>query len=114
MTDEPLHVRTEHVDDQITVLTATGELDRDTMHILGDAADAALNEPGTKRLILDLAPLTFCDSSGLRLFVELHKRTDLRLAGAKPPVATVIEVVNLNRMLALHPTVRDAIEPQVQ
>jgi anti-sigma B factor antagonist len=108
MMDEPLRVRTEYIDDQVTVLTATGELDRDTTHILGDAADAALKE-GTTRLIIDLSPLTFCDSSGLRLFVELHKRTDLRLADARPPVETVIQVVNLHRMLALHPTVRDAI-----
>jgi anti-sigma B factor antagonist len=108
MTDEPLQVSTEKVDDRVTVLIATGELDRDTMRILGAAADAAL-EAGATRLVLDLGPLTFCDSSGLRLFVELHKRTDLRLADVRPPVATVIQVVNLHRMLALHPSVRDAI-----
>jgi anti-anti-sigma factor len=108
MTDELLQVRVEHVDDRVTVLTATGELDRETMPVLGDAAYAALRA-GATRLVLDLSPLTFCDSSGLRLLVDLHRRTDLRVAGARPPVATVIQVVNLDRMLALHPTVRDAV-----
>jgi anti-sigma B factor antagonist len=109
MTDEQhLRVRTEKVDDRVTVLTAAGELDRDTMAVLGAAAGAAL-DAGATRLVLDLAPLTFCDSSGLRLFVELHRRTSLHLAGVRPPVATVIQVVNLDRMLALHPTVEEAI-----
>jgi anti-anti-sigma factor len=108
MTDEQLSITTERVDSRVTVLTATGELDRDSLPLLADAADAAL-AAGATRLVLDLAPLTFCDSSGLRLFVELHKRTDLRLADARPPVATVIQVVNLHRMLALHPTVAAAL-----
>ena len=108
MTDEQLRVTTERVGDRVTVLTATGELDRDSLPVLAAAADAAL-AAGATRLVLDLGPLTFCDTSGLRLFVELHKRTDLRLADARPPVATVIEVVNLDRMLALHATVAEAV-----
>jgi anti-sigma B factor antagonist len=108
MTDELLRVSAAQVDDRVTVLTATGELDRDSLQILEAAADAALTA-GATRLVLDLSPLTFCDSSGLRLFVELHKRTDLRLADVRPPVDTVIKVVNLHRMLALHRTVEDAI-----
>jgi len=107
MNDEQLRVTTERIDDRVTVLTVTGELDRDSVPVLDAAADAALTA-GAVRLVLDLGPLTFCDSSGLRLLVELHKRTDLRLAGARPPVDTVIHVVNLDRMLALHPTVAEA------
>jgi anti-sigma B factor antagonist len=108
MTDDELRVRTARVDDQVTVLTVTGELDRDSMAVLGAAADAAL-AAGATRLVLDLGALTFCDSSGLRLFVELHKRTAVRLADVRPPVSTVIEAVNLERMLTLHPTVADAL-----
>ncbi|HEY0530445.1 MAG TPA: STAS domain-containing protein [Actinoplanes sp.] len=108
MTDELLQVSTQKVDGDVTVLTVTGELDRDSLHILGAAADDAL-ATGATRLVLALGALTFCDSSGLRLFVELHKRTELHLADVRPPVATVIQVANLQRMLALHPTVEDAI-----
>lgn len=113
MTDEQLRVSTERIDDEVTVLTVAGELDRDSMHVLGDVARAVL-DGGTKRLVLALGALTFCDSSGLRLFVDLHRRAtgrggSLRLADLQPPVETVIELVNLHRMLALHPTVGDAI-----
>jgi anti-sigma B factor antagonist len=114
MTDELLQVSVERLGERTAVLTAVGELDRDSMHVLGRAADEALAD-GATRLVLNLAALTFCDSSGLRLFVELHKRTadrggSLHLADVRPPVETVIQVVNLERMLALHPTVKDALE----
>ncbi|MEV6850029.1 STAS domain-containing protein [Actinoplanes sp. NPDC051411] len=113
MTDDLLQVSTEKVGDSATVLTVRGELDRDSMHILGAAADAAL-DAGATRLVLALGGLSFCDSSGLRLFVEMHKRAAdrgaaLHLAELRPTVATIIQVVNLDRMLALHSTVQDAI-----
>ena len=113
MTDDLLQVTADKVDDRVTVLTAVGELDRDSAHVLGAAARAAL-DAGATRLVLALGGLTFCDSSGLRLFVELHKEAAerggaLRLADVRPPVTTVIELVNLHRMLALHPTVEDAV-----
>jgi anti-sigma B factor antagonist len=113
VTDDLLRVTTEKVGDRATVLTVRGELDRDSLHILGPAADAAL-DAGATRLVLALDGLHFCDSSGLRLFVELHKRAaehggSLHLAGARPSVMKVIQVVNLHRMLALHPTIEDAV-----
>jgi anti-sigma B factor antagonist len=113
MTDDLLQVRSERIDDRVTVLTVTGELDRDSADVLGTAAEDAVEE-GASRLVLALGALTFCDSSGLRLLVELHKRTadrggSLHLADVRPPVATVLHVVNLHRMLAVHPTVEDAI-----
>lgn len=113
MTDDLLQVSTEKVGDRVTVLTVRGELDRDSMDVLAAAADAAL-DAGATRLVLALGALTFCDSSGLRLFVEVHKRAadrggSLHLAEVRPPVATVIQIVNLDRMLALHSTVEEAI-----
>jgi anti-anti-sigma factor len=113
MTDDLLKVSAEKIDDGVAVLTVTGELDRDTAGVLGAAAGKALDS-GASRLVLALGGLTFCDSSGLRLFVELHKRTadaggSLHLADVRPPVSTVLQVVNLHRMLAVHPTVQDAL-----
>jgi anti-anti-sigma factor len=113
MTEELLHVSAEKIDDRVTVLTVTGELDRDSVDVLGTAADAAL-DAGTTRLVVALGALTFCDSSGLRLFVELHKQAadrggSLHLADVRPPVATVIQVTNLHRILAVHPTVEEAL-----
>jgi anti-sigma B factor antagonist len=113
VTDDLLEVSTSKLEGGVCVLTVRGELDRDSTHILSAAADAALDS-GTVRLVLALAELTFCDSSGLRAFVEVHRRAagrggSLHLAEMRPPVATIIQLVNLDRMLAVHPTVEDAI-----
>jgi len=96
-----------------TVLTVSGELDRDVTHVIEEAGEAALAS-GVERLVLDLRGLTFCDSSGLRILVQLHRLAEgrgvsLRLAEVHPPVSTVVEVVNLDRMLALYPTVEAAL-----
>jgi anti-sigma B factor antagonist len=58
--------------------------------------------------------VSFCDSGGLSLFVDLHRATtarggSLRLAGMQPPVRSVIDATNLDRLLPLHPTVDDAV-----
>lgn len=110
---EVLTVTVGEADSRDTVLTVSGEIDRDSTHVLGTAAEEALRS-GITRLVLDLREVTFCDSSGLKTFVQLHRLAadlgaSLRLAGARPPVTTVIEVVNLDRMLALHRTVEEAL-----
>jgi anti-sigma B factor antagonist len=97
-----------------TVLSAAGEIDHDSGDILGDAADAAF-QAGRRRLVVDLSAVTFCDSGGLSVLVELHKRAaalggELRLAGAQPPVTTVLLATNLDRLLRLHPTVDEAVD----
>lgn len=114
MTDHLLTVTATTVGDRVTVLAATGELDRESRNILGDAADAAIDD-GHDRLVIDLAGVTFCDSGGLSLLVELHRKTsarggELRLAALQALVATVVRATNLDRLLLLHPTVREAVD----
>jgi anti-sigma B factor antagonist len=99
---------------EVTVLAVTGEIDHDSRQILGDAAEAAF-QAGHRRLVLDLAGVTFCDSGGLSMLVDLHKRAatrggQLRLAAVQPPVTTVLLATNLDRMLLLHPTVAAAVD----
>ena len=97
----------------VTVLAAAGEIDHDSREVLSDAADAVLSE-GCNRLVIDLTRVSFCDSGGLSLFLDLHKAAvaaggSLRLAGAQPPVLAVVHATNLDRMLHLHDTVEDAV-----
>lgn len=96
----------------MTRLDLAGEIDRDSRQLVLDAATAALARDRT-RLVLDLSEVTFCDSSGLSVFVHLHRETAarggwLRLAAAQPLVLTVLKVTNLDRLLALHSSVDDA------
>ena len=113
MTEPILTVTTDAPAPGVMVLSAAGEIDHDSHHVLGEAAEAALRQGG-ERLVIDLTEVTFCDSGGLSLFVGLHKRTtaadgDLRLACPQPQVRAVLHATNLDRLLAVHDTVADAV-----
>jgi anti-sigma B factor antagonist len=97
----------------VTVLSAAGEIDHDSRNALEDAADVALQND-CRRLVLDLGAVTFCDSGGLSLFVDLHKKMvarggDLRLASVQPAVTAVLLATNLDRLLRVHATVGEAV-----
>jgi anti-sigma B factor antagonist len=87
------------------VLVAAGEIDRDSRCQLRDAADRAIGG-GHHRLVVDLAAVTFCDSSGLSLLVDLHRETQargggLRLTGVPPLLRTMLGVTHLDRLFEL-------------
>jgi len=114
MTEQILTVTTRNATSRIAVLSAAGELDHDSRTILNDAAESAIRN-GQDWLIIDLDAVSFCDSGGLALFVELHKLAaagdgQLRLARPRPPVCAVLHATNLDRILALHSTVDAAIQ----
>ncbi|GIF12724.1 anti-sigma factor antagonist [Actinoplanes teichomyceticus] len=111
--DEPLTVTTTAANEHIAVLAAAGEIDHDSRRVLSDAAERAIRR-GCRRIVIDLTDVTFCDSGGLSLFVQLHKTTgalggQLRLAGVQYLVAAAIQATNLDRLLLLHPTVDEAV-----
>jgi anti-anti-sigma factor len=113
MMEDILKVTAEDVPGLVTVLTAAGEIDHDSRDVLADAGEEALRRRGV-RLVIDLSAVTFCDSGGLSLFIDLHRRVTARggslcLASPQPPVLTVLRATNLDRLLALHPTVEDAV-----
>lgn len=113
MTESPLDITvTGNTDDGQTVVAAHGVLDFSSRHVLQDRL-AALLEEGHRYLILDLSGVTLCDSSGLSVFIQTHRRVGqhggwVRLAGARPIVRRVLEITNLDRMVPLYDTVSDA------
>jgi anti-anti-sigma factor len=68
----PLQVES-HREGERVRLTLTGELDIATAPRLEDAIEAALSA-GLQQLVVDLRPLGFLDSSGLRQFIVLADR----------------------------------------
>jgi anti-sigma B factor antagonist len=97
----------------VALITARGELDADTQVELRGAALTAVHR-GRTRLVVDLTAVTFCDSAGLSLFVDLHRVTRerdgwLRLAGANGITLAVLKATNLDRLLSLHPTAEAAL-----
>ncbi|MET8545307.1 STAS domain-containing protein [Kitasatospora sp. NPDC004799] len=98
----------------VRVVTVAGELDHDT----ADGLRAALARPpsadGLGRIVVDLAGLRFCDSTGLN--VLLRARLDaqaaglrLELAGPGPLVARLFAVTGADRVLRIHPDLRTAL-----
>jgi anti-sigma B factor antagonist len=97
----------------VALITAEGELDADSQVELRGVAMTEVHR-GRTRLVVDLTAVTFCDSAGLSLFVDLHRATRerggwLRLAGANGVPLIVLRATNLDQVLSLHPTAEAAL-----
>jgi anti-sigma B factor antagonist len=84
------------------------------------ALDTAMQEQvdaGHDVLVLDLAGVTFLDSSGLGLFVAHHKTLrrrggSVRLANASSRVLKVLTVTGLDQVFPVYPSVQAALDGQ--
>jgi anti-sigma B factor antagonist len=107
-----LTVYTEQRGDVVVVAVA-GELDMATAPQLQDEITDVLDR-GNSRLVFDLAGLTFCDSTGLSVFVRAKNSCDevggvVRLAAPQRGVLRILEVSGLVEVLQTHPSVDQAI-----
>jgi anti-sigma B factor antagonist len=68
---------------------------------------------GHERFVLDLAPVDFMDSSGLGALVAVLKQLGdparLPVCGARGPVAKLIRLTRLDKVLRLHDDVAGAL-----
>ncbi|MEU9552002.1 STAS domain-containing protein [Streptomyces werraensis] len=99
--------------DGIRVVTAHGEIDhthRETLH-----QELVGSQHGTgARTVLDLAGVSFMDSSGINILIAAHQALTenggwLRLAGAHGPVLRVLELVGIDTVIDCHPTPHHAL-----
>ncbi|WP_157254441.1 STAS domain-containing protein [Nonomuraea typhae] len=96
-----------------TLIGVAGELDCTNAaeleaYIIGEHPDAALP------LVLHLSAVTFMDSSGLHLLIDLHHRTEagggsLHLAAPHERVSRVLQITGTDRLLHTHPTLDQAL-----
>ncbi|MFI2368025.1 STAS domain-containing protein [Streptomyces sp. NPDC018833] len=90
--------------DQRTVAVAlSGELDLHTVARI-EPALTQLTRDAERELTLDLTDVTFCDSSGVALFLRMHKRclaagVRLSLSGIQRLPARVIRTLGVDRAL---------------
>jgi anti-anti-sigma factor len=102
---------------QAVLFTLRGDLDFSTAVQLQAAADAALGGPGPQRpplVVIDCSALEYCDSSGINGLIKIYQRLaghggTLRLASVPGSVAYVFELTSLGELIAIHPTVADAL-----
>ncbi|GJF30390.1 anti-sigma factor antagonist [Kitasatospora sp. NE20-6] len=89
------------------VIEAAGQLDFDTApHVRAAITTALTTTPAPDTVDLDLAHLTFCDSSGLTALIRARHEaagtgTRLRLAAVSTPVADLLELTGTARLFPL-------------
>lgn len=102
-----LSLRTRRAGDR-TVVSVSGELDLATVPNLRDAALGELAAAGCRTLVLDLAGLTFLDSTGLGCWIELRNRAEedgkaLALESVPPAAARTVTISGLGPLFGLAP-----------
>ncbi|MFF8264174.1 STAS domain-containing protein [Streptomyces virginiae] len=95
-----------------SVVEVIGELDYDTSAALRDLLQALPLERG-QRLVLELARMEFCDSSGICALIAArnHARSagaDIALAAVPANTRRVLGVVGLDQLFPLHPDTESA------
>jgi anti-anti-sigma factor len=95
------------------VVTAAGEIDLTNAEGFRDTLLSALNS-GALGLVVDLTATTFLDSAGVTALVRASRRASateatLRLAVTAAPVLRVLNLVGIDRLIEVHPSVTDAM-----
>lgn len=97
MAAEPTHLTVTIEQDSPTVIVLVGELDPATAPLLEQAIQDVL-DAGATELTVDMAGLTFVDSSGLRALIGLHKQlapARLRLRQPSPFALQLLSITGL-------------------
>jgi anti-sigma B factor antagonist len=97
-----------------TVVAVGGEIDMDTRPMLEDLLNEVV-DAGARHVVLDLAGVTFVDSTGLNLLVMSLKRLRnaggrLCLARVQKPVRNVLVLSAVDMVLDVYDTVEAAEE----
>ncbi|WP_433222496.1 anti-sigma factor antagonist [Microtetraspora malaysiensis] len=95
------------------VVVVAGELDLFTAPILRDEVRDAIMQDGAT-IVLDLAELSFMDSSGLSVLIEAWRLATSEgggvcLAAPQPPVARILRTTGLDRRIKVYADVDTAI-----
>lgn len=111
----PRHLTARHfIRDGVRIVALSGELE----HSARDFAEEALKPPADDtppRTVADLTDLTFMDSSGINALIVAHRAAvdaqgRLRVAGMRPSMLRVIQIVGVDALIPCRPTVRQALE----
>ncbi|MET8412390.1 STAS domain-containing protein [Streptomyces sp. NPDC005195] len=89
------------------ILEIIGELDHTTASQLREQVTELRLQPG-KLLVLDLAGMEFCDSSGITVLIAARNHTqalraDVALAAVPAHTLRVLRIVGLDQVFAIHP-----------
>ncbi|MFD7797432.1 STAS domain-containing protein [Streptomyces sp. NPDC059759] len=94
------------------VLVLSGEIDLESSVLLHEAITA--HGDALPRVVLDLAAVTFMDSSGIRVLAAAHLAVQsddgwIRLVALTPPVRRVVDIVGLDTIIPCYSTLAQAL-----
>ena len=97
----------------VAVISIAGELDMATAPRLQAQINELLDN-GRSRLVFNLADVSFCDSTGLSVFVRAKNACDglggtVRLAAPQRGVQRILEVSGLVEVLPTYSSVEEAV-----
>jgi anti-sigma B factor antagonist len=98
---------------QTAVVAAAGEIDLTNAECLRDALLSAFNA-GATAVVVDLTAVTFLDSAGVTALVRAARRASaseaaLRVAVTSPAVLRVLDLVGINQLVPVYPSVGEAL-----
>ncbi|SPM37212.1 Anti-anti-sigma regulatory factor (antagonist of anti-sigma factor), partial [Mycobacterium rhizamassiliense] len=102
--------------DEAVVLQVSGVIDIITAPSLATHLDVALT--GTPAvLVVDLTKVDFLSSAGITVLVEAHRltqnsATSLRVAAEGAATSRPLQIVGVDKIVGLYPTVDDAVRGQ--
>jgi len=95
--------------DRAAVITVPAEIDMTIADDLREALLGVLNA-GALGLVVDMTATTFCDSAGITALTRAARRAaandaTLRLVVTAPSVLRILNLVGIDRLIDIHPSV---------
>ncbi|MFJ3481427.1 STAS domain-containing protein [Streptomyces microflavus] len=92
--------------ESLPVISPRGEFDMDNVTALGAEIETMAAVHGG--LIMDASGITFADSSFLRMVLNAHQRTQLRIVAPSHRVARLFDLAGVDTYLRIYPTLDTA------
>lgn len=105
--------KTHKIEPGIAIVEISGELDLSNNLLTIEGLIQKLIEEGARKLVVDLARLTYIDSTGIGMLIGVFRQMDgaggrMRIAGAQGSVAKALYAVHMPRIVQLDPDVASA------
>jgi anti-anti-sigma factor len=103
------------VDDGVAVVTVTGDVDVATCAALRDSLLQVIADENFRGLVVNLAGVSFIDSTGIGVLVGAWRRTkategDLALASPSRQAQSVLDATGLTRVLSIYRSEEEAVQ----
>jgi anti-sigma B factor antagonist len=103
------------VDNGVAVVTVTGDVDVATSAALRDGLLQVVADENFRGLVVNLAGVSFIDSTGIGVLVGVWRRTKatdgcLALASPSRQAQSVLDATGLTKVLSLYSTEEEAVQ----